>query len=415
MKNDLSSEENAKFGFVALAPSSNTIIKRLETLFKDSLNFNVKTFASHKEILEYIEKDNYGGLLDDGKYNQICLGVTFKEAVSNKWEYNFIYNTTGNPDFHDVLSFDEPQLDKFEYESIPVWKRQADSGILYLMNFIDREILFESTNVNTANINTKITFMPTPEFERSDIYTNTRDGDISNYVAFSIMLVFLGFVYNVLREKELRIAQNLTNMGMNLTNYYLSWISFYATVLFLLSIIWVLIVKFTFFPDANIVMIWLLYYMTGLSFLGFGMLIISFFEKSKPGALCAIVAYFILYGANIVMASMSTQTVGMNTWFSLSPVAALAKAGAIATFVQSFNQPFGFDLWNSQILYYKFGIFVYFTLGQFIVLSLLGIYLDQVLPKQTSVRRHPFFCCMKRKMKSRGNKIVNFIFLFFLF
>lgn len=397
-----------------MAPSSNKIIQKLETFFETALGFKVKTYASLKEIQDSVTKDGYGGLINgvEDDYNQICMGVAFEETQSNKWEYNVIFNATGNPEFHDVLSFDEPQLVKFEYESKDTWNRQIKSGLAYLMNFIDTEILKISTNEDNAIINTKLTYMPTPEFKKSNLYANSNNGDISNYIAFSVMLVFLGFVYNVLREKENRIAQNLSNMGMSLTNYYLSWILFYITVLFLLSFIWLMIVKFTFFKDGNIIMIWLLYFMTGLSFIGYGMLIISLFEKSKPGTLCAIVTYFVLYGVNITMSSMGSETVGQNTWFSLSPVAALAKAGSIATLVQSYHQPFDFALWNSELLYYKFSIFFYMTLGQFLVFSFLGIYLDQVLPKQTSVRRHPLFCFMKRKSGTKDNKVVIFVLIF---
>lgn len=389
-----------KDGFVALAPESNPIIAKLKIFFSEVMKFRVRTFKDTEDIKNYINDSEYGGLFPDGSKNQICLGIGMNETVEEKWQYNLLYNATGNPQFADLLTFDKPQIAKFEYEDFQrALRYQVNNGIFYLVNFIDNEILRESTGKSTAAVNARFTYIPVPEIKKSTLYAYSNSGDISNFVTFSILVVFLGFVYNVLNEKEKGIAQNLRNMGMSMTSYYLSWICFYVTVVFLLSVIWLLMVKFTFFPDANMFLVWFLFFMTGLSFIGFGMFVIAFFEKAKPGTLCAIIVYFLLFGTNVAMSSNDNQTAESNRWYALSPVAGLAKAGAIVTLVQSYYQPFDFSLWNTDILSFRYSYFFWNCFFEFFILCILGIYLDQVIPKETQVRRHPLFCLMKKKSK----------------
>lgn len=394
-----------------MSPESNPIIQKLKTLFVDGLSYKVVMFQDSDEILDYVRDTSYGGLSDDGVVDQVCFGVTFNETVSDKWAYNFMFNSSGNPSRHDIKTFDDSQIEDFEYEAVGDWKKQVSSGLLYLTNFIDNEILKIASGDNNALINAKITHMPIPEYSKSTLYSYSNSGDISTFLIFSILMVYLGFVYNVLNEKEHRIAQNLRNMGMSMTSYYLSWILFYVTLLFCLSIIWLAIIKIPFFPDANFILVWFLFFMCGLSFLGFGMFIIAFFEKAKAGTLCAIVMFFVLYAGSITMTSMDTRSVSQNTRFALSPIAGLTKAGAIVTLVQTYNQPFTFALWNTEILYFKCSSFFWICLFEFLILTALGIYLDQILPKQTSVRKHPLFCCIRRKHSKDLKKVVNYFFL----
>jgi len=191
---------------------------------------------------------------------------------------------------------------------------------------------------------------------------------------------------------------------MKMSNYYLSWISFYTLFHFCLSIVWVLITKWKLAPNSNLILFWLLYFLTGFYFIALGMFITGFFVKAKPGVLCAIIFFFILFGTEIAMRSFDTQTVGRNTLFALSPIAGLSKAASILLLVESNNQSFGFSLWDTPILNFTYGRWFWITLIESIVLIVLGIYVDQVWPKETGVRKHPLFCFMKRKKKA--NKVV---------
>jgi hypothetical protein len=145
--------------------------------------------------------------------------------------------------------------------------------------------------------------------------------------------------------------------------------------------------------------------LTGFFFLSLGMLITSFFDKAKPGVLFAIISFFILYGVQISMDSFEAQSLKRNTYFALSPVAGLKKAGSIVMLAQSNDQAFGFDNFGETVLDFGYSRWFWITLIESVLFVLLGIYFDQVWPKDTGVRKHPLFCFMK-KGKGKIGKVV---------
>lgn len=113
---------------------------------------------------------------------------------------------------------------------------------------------------------------------------------------------------------------------MSMTKYYLSWYLFYSNILLVLSLIWTLMVKPYIAPDANFFMFFFFYLLTGLYFMSLGLFITSFFSKAKPGILCAIIFYFIMFGLGIVKTSIEEPSIKTTTWFSLSPLSGLDNA-----------------------------------------------------------------------------------------
>lgn len=178
----------------------------------------------------------------------------------------------------------------------------------YLINFIDTEILREETSNTDAYINADLIKMPTEAYKTSTIYQNI-NGNMSNLITFPLMVLFLKFTYSILYEKEHKIAQNLRNMGMSMTKYYLSWYLFYSNVLLVLSLIWILMIKSYIAPDANFFMVWFLYLLTGLYFMSMGLLITAFYSRAKPGVLCAIIVYFAMYGVGIAQSSLQDPSI----------------------------------------------------------------------------------------------------------
>jgi hypothetical protein len=186
----------------------------------------------------------------------------------------------------------------------------------------------------------------------------------------------------------------------------MSWYVFYTIVIAIYSLIWSLICKASIAPDANFFLFYFLYFLTGLFFISLGLFLSSFFSKAKPGVLCAIIAYFIMFGVGIAKGSISSKTLAINTWFTLSPLAGLSDAAYIVLLVQSFYQPFGWELFGEKILAYKYSIWFWFAIGESIVFTLLGLYIDQVFPKDTGVAKHPLFCLKKSDSAKANNKVV---------
>lgn len=182
-------------------------------------------------------------------------------------------------------------------------------------------------------------------------------------------------------------------------SYYFSWYIFYSIVLFIYSVVWTLISKRPMAPDANIVLYFLLYFLSGQYFLCLAILIASLFSRAKPGVLTAIICYLVLFGVATANDSISPEEVSTNTIYALSPIAGLRMSCDMMLLVQSFYQSFGFGLFSETILGFKYSVWFWITLIKSVVFYLLAIYLDQVWPKETGVAKHPLFCFMKKQKR----------------
>lgn len=297
----------------------------------------------------------------------------------------------------------QPEVKKFEQEDTSLLATQMKSGLFYMINLIDTEILRTETKQDEAFINAYMVPTPTQAYKTSQIY-QTLQGKASNFIVFPLIIIFLRFSYNILYEKEHKIAQNLRNMGMSMNTYFFSWYLFYTIILLILTTIWALITKSKIAPDANFLLYMSLYFMPGMFFISFGLFITSFFTKAKTGILFCIISYFVLFGVGIAKTSISGGDLNSNTWFALSPLSALDSATDIILSVQSFYQPFRLELLNTEIEGFKFIRFLLITGSEIVLFFFLAIYLEQVFPKDTGVAKHPLFCLKKRKQKHKRRR-----------
>ena len=78
-------------------------------------------------------------------------------------------------------------------------------GMYYLINYIDTEILRHETSNPAAEINVRMVEAPTPAYKTSEIFANI-GGNMHNLIIYPLIVVYLRFIYNMLFEKENRIA-----------------------------------------------------------------------------------------------------------------------------------------------------------------------------------------------------------------
>ena len=373
--------------------------------------FKTKQYADFNDMKKYIDDmgSSYLHLDESGNKNQICFGISFDETSSRKWTYNFHYNVTGRPEKRDLYGFDDDDdpVRAFEYENEGAFKRQIRSGMFYLINYIDTEILRAET-IGSAEINAKVVQAPVDGYKTSTVFNNLQ-GNMDTLLMFPIVLIFLRFVYLILYEKEHKIAQNLRNMGMSMYQFYFSWWLFYTILSFIYALVFTALTIRVIAPDCNFLLYFALFFFTAEVFLSIGIFISSFFSKAKPGVLCAIIAFFIMFGVSIAQGAISGANLNTNTWFALSPLSGLKNACNVILLVQSFYRSFGFDLVNKEINLFKYSIWFWMVFIQSILFYFLGIYLDQVWPKDTGVAKHPLYCFKKKKAaKQNLSKVVNF-------
>ena len=389
-----------KGGAIALFVKDEFIYKSLTDLFTSADLYSIR-LTSKKELDDRVTSDNYGktGKLPDGRANTFCLAITFDEEGMSNWKYNLHFNSSGNPNNVDVPDGAQPQeiLFREEDEAFKDYQKYFDSGFVALQNIIDNIILRKASNADTsfpkANIRTRFVKMPVKPYSDRGLYTNTNDGAIDLYIIFPLLVIYLGFIYHMLKEKEKKITENMRNMGMSLLPHYFAWFGFYLLVLFCCSVIWTILVKLTFFAASNIIVIWMLYFLPGVVLLTVSFIVCSFFVSAKPGVLFGIITFFLFYGVSILQTTVESPTEGIYNAFALSPFTSLSFAARNAVLLESLNK-YGihFEHIGITIEYFKYRTFIIISVLESIIFFLIGIYLDQVWPTEIGIKKHPLFC-----------------------
>lgn len=370
----------------------------------------MKTFETNADVQKYIDDKgkDYGKKDSNGLKDQMCFGIIFSESSSQKWTYDFHMNMTGRPEYRDLFGFarSEKRLTKFRYEADKNLKRNFRGGVYYLINYIDTEILRHETSNAAAEINVKMVKMPVPAYKTSEIYENI-GANFHNLIIFPNLVIFLRFAYNILFEKENRITQNLTNMGMSMFKYYASWHVFYSIIVFIYSVFWTIVTKRSLGPDVNVLLYFLLFFLTSQYFLTLAILVSSLFSRAKPGILSAIICFLFLFGIATANSSIDPDEVSTNGIFAISPIAGLRLACRAILLVQSFYQSFGFSLFSEAILGFKYSIWFWITLIKSVFFYWLAIYLDQIWPKETGVAKNACFCFTRKAQRKLASNAVS--------
>src|SRR3990167_9427259 len=316
-----------KGGDVAII-TKNAVMSENLNYFFNKLGFGTRTFNSVADLNNFITTVEYGQRLKpDNKPDIVCFAVSFNEDSGNKWSYNLHFNSSGNPARYDLPDPSSHQEITFQEEDIsrdPSYAEYLSAGYSVIQNVIDSLILRSATGNAQAHIRARMVNMPTVAYSDNGLYSITNNGQVDTYIIFPLLVVYLGFIYHMLKEKEKKITENLRNMGMSLMPHYLSWFAFYSTVLFGVSMIWTVIVKFTFFINSNFICIWFLFFLTGLSMLSLAFVVCSFFVTAKPGVLTGIIFFFVMYGVSIGRTTVESPTEGIYTWFALSPLTGMS-------------------------------------------------------------------------------------------
>lgn len=149
-------------------------------------------------------------------------------------------------------------------------------GFSYIQNWIANAILVEETKNEKAYIDMGLTLYPTPKFIVDDFAQI-----VSGMLPFFLLLVYVlpvgKLIERMVSEKESRARESMKIMGMSDTAYYLSWWTYFSIQVTAITIIGVAMLKRTIFPNSDGLVIFLFFWVYGMSLFGFCILIMPFF------------------------------------------------------------------------------------------------------------------------------------------
>uniref|UniRef100_A0ACD5X2C7 Uncharacterized protein n=1 Tax=Avena sativa TaxID=4498 RepID=A0ACD5X2C7_AVESA len=199
---------------------------------------------------------------------------------------------------------------------------------------------------------------------------------------FFLAIAMFGFVFQIsalVTEKELKLRQAMSIMGLYESSYWLSWLTWEAFLTLLSSLFTVLfgmMFQFDFFLNNSFGILFLLFFLFQLNMLGFAFMISTFVSKAA-----------------------SATTVGFAIF--------------IIGFLTQLVTTFGFPYSDSYEKYYQtiWSIFppnddIYkWLISTFFVWFILAIYFDNIIPNVNGVRKSVFYFLTPSYWTGRGGKM----------
>uniref|UniRef100_A0A8C0BD03 Cholesterol transporter ABCA5 n=1 Tax=Buteo japonicus TaxID=224669 RepID=A0A8C0BD03_9AVES len=282
-------------------------------------------------------------------------------------------------------------------ESVTYWS----SGFTALQACIDAAIIQLKTNQSVWE---------QLESTRAMVMGEAAVVEIDNFpraiILIYLVIAFSPFGYylaiHIVAEKERKLKEFLKILGLHDTAFWLSWVLLYMSLIFVMSILMAVIATASsLFPQSSAFVIFLLFFLYGISSVFFALMLTPLFKKSKHVGIVEFLATlaFGFVGLNIVLLEDFPKSF---VWI-LSPLCQCSFLIGVAQVMHLEDYEDGATFSNLNHGPYPLFISLILLVLDSIFYLLVAIYLDQVMPGEFGLRRTPFFF-MKPSFWSKRRK-----------
>ncbi|XP_059181099.1 ATP-binding cassette sub-family A member 5 [Centropristis striata] len=307
------------------------------------------------------------------------VGVVFMDSSATSYRLRFPYNQLPLPSDY-TESIANCFTSSVNCRAANYWY----SGFIRLQSLIDAAIIqMQTKRAVWSEMDLKVVMMGQPGSVEVQKFPHAL---ISIYLvlAFTPFVTFL--IVNVAAEKEHRLKDTMTMMGLYDTSFWLSWGLLYAALVTTMSILMSIIATYTaLFPYSNFFVIFFLIFLYGISSIFFSFMLTPLFKKPKfastVGSMLTVV-FGCLSLFTVLMKDFPQPLVWLLCLLSpsafsigIAQVVYLEAQGDGAVFSTLANGP--------HPLYVPLLMLVV----DCILYLVLAVYLDQVLPGEFGMRR----------------------------
>ncbi|TMW64067.1 hypothetical protein Poli38472_014184 [Pythium oligandrum] len=192
---------------------------------------------------------------------------------------------------------------------------------------------------------------------------------------YCVSSVLVGFI----QEKESRIREYLKILGVKEKAIIISWYITYTAILFVGSILQALAGLAGLFENSSVIVIFLFFFLFGISLLSFGFLVSTLFSKARSGAFVGMIFFFLMYFVSTVFTPQTAEnakTIGC----LLSPVALSLGVKVVAN-LESTGAGITFSNMDVLSENFRFSTSLIFFVIDSILYTALGLYFEKVIPK----------------------------------
>ncbi|KAH0629331.1 hypothetical protein JD844_011316 [Phrynosoma platyrhinos] len=207
-------------------------------------------------------------------------------------------------------------------------------------------------------------------------------------IAFSPFGCYLAI--HIVAEKEKKLKEFLMIMGLHDTAFWLSWVLLYTSLIFVMSLLMSIIATFSWlFPKSSSFVIFLLFFLYGISSVLFAFMLTPLFKRSKHVGTVEFLSTlaFGFVGLTIVLLEDFPKSF---VWF-LSPLCQCTFLVGVAQVMHLEDYEEGAVFSNLTHGPYPLVIALMLLALDSMLYLLLAVYLDQVIPGEYGLRRSIFF------------------------
>ena len=363
-------------GVIGLAPE-NEITRKLSSYFKTAFNYSSKFLASNDEMDNYIQSEKYGNI---NPY--LCLGITFDEFNTKtfKFAYRLKFNVTGPPQQSEVPNTLFLNFVKIANEELDENFKYIKNGFITVQNWIDNLIVQLSSPpgkyVEPVRIVVKEGSIKLPAYVKDD-FASYVTGSFGILIVLPLMVVYLRLAYSIIYEKEKKLREGMKMMGLNNTQFYLSWIITYLIIYTLISVLGVSLLINQVFPHSSWIYLFLIYWLFCICLLFQSMFISVFFTKSLFGIIVSILFYLLMFLVIVIVQSNQNSLTDQFMWLaSMSPQASISFAFDTILAIESQSRGLNSDTFTYMNNHYSVEMCLVMLMVNIVFYLLLFIYLD---------------------------------------
>lgn len=377
---------------IALAPSGNSMIAEIKAAIENDLTdmgwttITVQEYASRDAIIDVIKSSSYEKDNNPG----ICFGGAFTKTDTNDYQVNMIFDDITSERSVDSNMPNQRQdaVNKYQRKPYSLGSNEyAKGGYQYLQNLFANALLRDQLSSSTAYVSMVVVPSKTSKYNDDDFALMAAD-----LWSFFMSLIFLvplyRFISNSVSEKETKIREAMKIMGLEDFPYWFTWFTYYLIITTIQCII-LLLLTLPIFEYSNKFLVFMYFWLYGMSLFGFGVLVTSFFSSAKTAAICGTMAFFFTSFLNQPVSS-DTLNENVKNLASIFPIIAVQLAGTNMLEFEASGVGLTFD--NASELYYnyRFSTCLWMNIISFFLFGIVGLYLENVLPAAVGVRK-PFY------------------------
>ncbi|XP_030937865.1 ABC transporter A family member 2-like isoform X2 [Quercus lobata] len=219
------------------------------------------------------------------------------------------------------------------------------------------------------------------------------------------MFAFVFQTSSLITEKELKLRQAMSMMGLYDTAYWLSWFTWEGALTLLSSLFIVLfgmMFQFDFFLNNSFLVVYLMFFLFQLNMIGFAFMLSAFINKSAASTTVGFFIFIVGFLTQIVTVfGFPYSDRFNNTWryiWSFFPPNLLAEALTLLAGATSTPQDPGIS-WsrrnqcapNDTDCVMTINKIYIWLIATFLVWFVLAIYFDNIIPNASGVRKSVFY------------------------